>query len=85
MSPLIVWMMYLCVCIYNVLDAYHTSILFTFGIGEGNPLINYFIQQYPDAGVFWVIMSVKAIPLYILGVLLLIAHIQLLWKKGESK
>ena len=69
---MIVWLLYLTVVVYNLLDVYQTKLLFQFNMQEGNPVVAYFIDQFSSADPMSVIIGVKSVPLLLLLVLLIL-------------
>ncbi len=79
MTFTIIWLLYGLVIFYNITDATQTIILMELGVGEANFIMNYAIEM---SGNNLIIFFVKAIPIFILGVLLCFYQKTL---KGEDK
>ena len=67
MNKYVVWFMYFTLCIYCMLDVYHTMLLMTLGTDEANPLLQFLIDRFNPLVV---LLSTKVIPLTGLGILL---------------
>jgi len=65
----IAWALFFVAFIYNILDAYQTTLLLRLGATEANPMMGYFTTEYGVGALF----VVKAIVFLGLGVCLL-AH-----------
>ncbi len=65
----IIWALYIALIFYNMVDAWQTIMLLNLGAEEVNPILDYFINL---SGTDYSIFAVKAVPIVILGVLLII-------------
>jgi hypothetical protein len=65
MQRLIVWLLFLCLLVYNTVDTLQTIILIDLGVGEANDTINYYISLFNSdvKGIAFV----KILPLSALG------------------
>lgn len=64
--------MFFALVVYNILDAWQTIMLLSLGAVEINPIQNFFIEV---SGTPFIIFCVKAIPITLLGILL-VHHIK---------
>ncbi len=65
MNFIIVWLLYIIIIFYNLIDATQTMMLMDLGVGEANPVMRYFIQM---TGTPYTIFIVKLLPLILLGI-----------------
>jgi len=66
---LILWLMYVTILAYNIMDYIHTLMALKLGIEEVNPILVYFIELL---GTNHAIGMVKLVPTILLGVLLVV-------------
>lgn len=66
-----VFLMYFVICVYSLLDSYHTSNFMSFGVEEANPYLSFFMERVDPLLVLY---GSKGIFLILLGILLLVVY-----------
>ena len=70
MDKFIIWLLFVVVCLYSVIDTIQTYWLFNLGFSEANPILLFFIGLF--GGNLQAIIIVKIIVLTLLGFMLLL-------------
>ncbi len=68
MTRLIIWLLFIEMLIYNILDAWHTKLLFSMGAYEVNPIMKWVICE---TGTVNSVFAVKISLFLVLGLFLL--------------
>jgi len=57
----IIWLMYIIIVIYNIVDYYQSCALFVFGFEEANPLIAWAVNIYGVESILYIKVGVLVI------------------------